>query len=370
MPRSSVFFPRSQRKSLYCEIEPRKYSTTLKPFGLIQSFMIAYVCRLSGLRAVAERCNHLVGTSNFSSLSHAVKRDSNLSLVQHLVGTVESTHEPGRDELVAVDGMAVTLPKTQRHNCKKFNSKTVGGGVVWTYTVDAVAGCSPVKILQTVQGAWHDSKVMRAVTLIPHGPVYLMDRGFYALEVVQKWLEEKVRFIVRVKSGGLKYKVLRHVSSARKIDGKQIVLDAVVRLGGPRAKAHPVVRFLIARLPSGEELILATDQLNWSTQRVLAAYKKRWHIERFHRFLKDALGLAHLYSFDQNGMMFLLYTALLTALLLFFAATDAAGEAIQIFRRMLTMLHSRLGMGIPWKRNTYTPRRGKKNAGGKTRKNL
>lgn len=348
---------------MFLEIEPRRYKYDLSPFGLIQSFIIAYVSRLSGLRAVTARCSHLVKTSNFSSLSDALKRASSLALVKRLVGMLESTYSPGSGELVAIDGMAVTLPRTQRHQCKKVNKKTVGGGVVWSYVIDAVAGCCPVKILKIVEGAWHDSRIMRSVSLIPRGPVYLMDRGFYALEVLQKWLDEKVHFIVRVKENCLVYELLRQVSAPRTIDGKRLELDAVVRLGGPRAKAYPQVRLLIAILPSGEKLILATDQLKWSAKRILASFKKRWHIERFHRFLKDTLGLAHLYSFHQSGMTFLLYTALLTALMLFFAPADPVGETIQILHQALKALRSAFGMATPWKRNTCTPRRTKPKAG-------
>jgi hypothetical protein len=356
-------------KELWDKIEPRNYSYTISASALVQSFMIAFVARLSGLRAVTARCYHLLHTHNFSSLSPALQRASSLAFVKAMVGFLETTHQPGKDELVGIDGMAVTFAKTRRHKCKKYNDKTVGGGVVWTYMINAAQGVSPVKVLKIIEGAWHDSKVMRTIALIPKGPIYLMDRGFYALALVQKWLDEKVRFIVRVRERSLVYTVVRTVSNRRKIDDKRLILDAIVRLGGQQAKTHPVVRMVIAILPSGEKLILATDRMKWSAERILAAYHKRWHIERFHRFLKDTLGLAHLYSFGQSGITFLLYTALLLALLLFFAETDPTGETIKILRGMLTAVRRALGLGTPWKRNMYAPRRTKKKSTKKTREN-
>jgi hypothetical protein len=326
----------------------------------VESFLLAFVARLSGLRAVTARCYHRVHTHNFSSLSHALRRLSSLAFVKAMVGVLETMHEPGRDELVGIDGMAVTLPKTQRHGCKKYNHRTVGGGVVWTYMINAATGITPVKVLKVVEGAWHDSKIMRTVALIPKGPIYLMDCGFYALEVLQKWLDEKVRFIVRVKQSGLTYERIRPVSAPRQIGDKRLELDGIVRLGGPRAKAHPRVRLLVAVLPSGDKLILATDRWTWSAERILEAYHKRWHVERFHRFVKDTIGLAHLYSFGQSGISFLLYTALLLALLLYFGAPSLSGETITILRTMLKTVRHALGLGTPWKRNTFTPRRSKK----------
>jgi hypothetical protein len=334
----------------------------------VQTFLLAFAARLSGLRAVTRRCGSLLATANFSSLCPALRRPSSLGFLRRLVGHLEGRPRGGSKEaLEAIDGMAVTLPKTRRHHCKKSNNATVGGGVVWAYMIDAAKGISPVKVLKLIEGAWHDTTVMRGVELIARGPVYLMDRGFYAFDLIERWLAQQVRFIVRVREHDLLYEVWQTLSAPRWIGNKWLRLDGLVRLGGPHAKAHPVVRLIIAELPSGESLILATDRFKWSTQRVLEAYRKRWHIERFHRFLKDTLGLAHLYSFDQSGIAFLTLSALLLALLLFLAAGDAAGETILILRTMFKAVRAALGLDTPWKRNTYARRRTKKAATQKRR---
>lgn len=321
--------------------------------------MIALVARLSGLRAVVARCGDLLHTDNYSSLPPAMERPSSVRFVQRMVAMIESAHAPGDGDLVAVDGMALTLPKSQRHHCAKFNNKTVGGGVIWAYMIHAAKGVCPVRILAVVQGAWCDATVMRGLTLIANGPIYLMDRGFHCYALIQQWLSDHVRFIVRLRRRILRYEVLKSVGAERRCGNKWIVLDAVARLGARGAKIRPVVRLVIATLPSGEQLILAGDRFHWTAEQILAAYKQRWHIERFHRFLKDTLGLAHLYNFDQNGITFLLYTALLSAMLLFFCDENPGGETIAILRRMLRMLRSELGLGILWKRNTVAARRSK-----------
>jgi IS4 transposase len=168
-----------------------------------------------------------------------------------------------------------------------------------------------------------------------------------------------VRFIVRAREHDLAYQVLRTLSPPRRIADKQLERDGWVRLGGPHAKTHPQVRLIIARLASGERLILATERLKWSAERVLAAYRQRWHIERFHRFLKDTLGLAHLYSFEQSGIAFLLLVALLLALLLVLGASEPHGETIGTLYAMIRAVREALGLDTPWKRNTYARRRTK-----------
>lgn len=327
---------------------------------LVQSFVMAFMARLSGLRAVSQRCGDLLLTRAVSSIAEALSRSSSLDFVRGLVGMLESGHRPASEELVVLDSVALTLPKTQRHKCAKFNNKTVGGGVLWAYMVNATRGVTPLKVLEVIHGAWCDSKVMRDVRLVARGPVYVMDRGFYALELLEQWLSQRVRFVLRVRERSLKYDVLQNLSTPRWIGSQYLMLDAIVRLGGAQAKAHPQVRLIIARLASGENLIVATDRLEWSAERVLHSYKQRWHIERFHRFLKDTLGLSHLYSFGQTGITFLLYTALLTALLLFLAADNPCGETITVLRHMLTAVRSALGLGTPWKRNSCVRSRNKK----------
>ena len=134
-----------------------------------------------------------------------------------------------------------------------------------------------------------------------------------------------------------------------------------IRIGSAKqAKAHPVAPLVIATLPSGEGLILATDKFRWSTRRLLEAYKKRWHIERFNRFVKDAIGLAHLYSFHQSGIQFLLYTVLLLAMLLMLGAQASVGETVRILRRAPREIRACFGLGTAWKRNMFAVKRAKK----------
>ena len=116
--------------------------------------MTAFVLRLSGLREIVERFSGALGTCNFSSLTPALRRLCSLRYIQGLVERLQSRHRPRRSALVAIDGMAVTLPATQRHRFKKYNRLTVGGGVIWTYAIEAARDSCPVRVLKVVAGAW------------------------------------------------------------------------------------------------------------------------------------------------------------------------------------------------------------------------
>lgn len=357
------FFPAARLGELWAQVQPYAYVWTLSPVGLIQGLMLAWLSRASGLRQIAERHSALVGTSNFSSLSPALARPVLERLAAALLGQLAPLWQPLPLQRVALDSMSLALTRTRRHRCKKLNDKSVGGGVLWAYLIQAGRGVCPVKVLQILEGAWSDVKALRQTPLMSRGPLYLMDRGFYALDLLERWNRESVHYIVRVKRGNLAYEPLRPWSGPRAAGRLTLEWDGLVRLGGPSAKQHPVVRLVMARLPWGEELLLASDQWGWSAEQVLEAYRQRWQIERFHKLLKDALGLAHLYNFSQSGLALQLEVAVLLAMLLFLAEVgplEGQAVVIVVLRRALGRARAALGLGTPWRRNCCTVTHAKK----------
>jgi hypothetical protein len=301
---------------LWGEIEPRGYGRKIEPVGLVKSFMIAFVLGLPGLRAVAERERRYLGGCNHSALSQALPRPSSLKLVQALLAALPSCRPSEREGLVAVDSMPVTLPSTFRHGCRSVTPTTVGGGVLWSLALDAARGVNPVRLLKVIEGAWHDSRAIRGVQLAAKGPVYLMDRGFYAIDLLARWQREGVRFIVRAKRTHLRYDVVQAFGRPRRNGKLRITLDAAVRLGRWDREERPLLRMVRAALPGGDELILVSPLFEREAEWLLEAYRQRWQIERFHYYLKETLGLAHLYSYQASGLSFLVHVAVLLCTLL------------------------------------------------------
>lgn len=330
--------------------------------------MLALAGRLSGLRAVAQRCAGLLQDAGFNALSEALARPAPAAFVRRLLEHLTPPRVSSRpEELVAVDSMLLSLPATRRHRCARLNRAMVGGGVLWTLQLGACAGVCPVRVLATMRRAWHDTVLMRRIPLLGGGPVYLMDRGFYALDLIERWLEGQVHFIVRARQRSLVYELFEELSPPRRVGAKWLLLDGCVRLGGKTARHRPWVRLVIARLAGGEELILVSDRWGWSAERILAAYKQRWQIERWHKWLKDGLGLAHLYSFAQAGLEFLLHTAVLMAVLLVLGEAAPTGSVLGVLRRGLQRLRACLGLGTPWRRNSCLHTRARRNKRKKVR---
>lgn len=333
---------------------------------MMRAFMAAFILRLPSLKAVGERFKKSLGTKNSSSLSHALRRPAALRFVQSLVARLEPRHTPARDALVAVDTMPVTLQSTQRHNCARYNDKTVGGGALWTFAIDAARDSCPVRVLKIAKGHWSDTVEAADVALEPDGPVYLFDRGFYGLKLIEKWIDERVRFIVRARNDAVG-RELRTLSKPRPYGSGWIDSDARVRLGSPGAQAHPEARMIRARV-GDETIILVTTEMKWNAERILDAYAKRHQIEQFHRILKDTLGLSHLYSFAWEGIEFLLHTVLLLAMVLLMAemrrlgrrATALALETINVLLNAVNAALEKTGHGTRWRRNTPLVKRSKR----------
>ena len=314
--------------------------------------MIALVAQLPGLRAVAARERRYLGECNHSAVSQALPRRSSLALVQALLGLLPAPPPSKAADLVAIDSMPVTLPATLRHGCQAITPTTVGGGALWAFTLDAARGVNPVRILKVIEGAWHDSRAIRDAALTANGPVYLMDRGFYAIDLLAGWAREGVRFIVRAKRTHLRYDVERTVGPPRRIGKLRVTLDAVVRLGRAGRRARPRLRMVRAPLPGGDELILVSGLLGRDAAWLLEAYRQRWEIERFHFYLKETLGLAHLYSFKAGGLAFLVHVAVLLCALLLLDPEAQGALTVDRLRDTLMRLRETLGLYGFWRPNT------------------
>lgn len=67
---------------------------------------------------------------------------------------------------------------------------------------------------------------------------------------------------------------------------------------------------------SDTSLVLVTDRLDLPAELIAQAYRWRWQIELFFRWLKCGLGCRHLLSHDLDGITIQIYVALIASVLL------------------------------------------------------
>lgn len=64
------------------------------------------------------------------------------------------------------------------------------------------------------------------------------------------------------------------------------------------------------------EVFFITNNFEMSAKEIAEAYRKRWDIEVFFKFLKQELSFSHFLSTNENGIKVILYMTLITAMLI------------------------------------------------------
>lgn len=154
------------------------------------------------------------------------------------------------------------------------------------------------------------------------GRLYVLDRGYADYELFAKIVGAGSSLVARVKDN-IAYVVQeeRPVSDAARAAG--VVRDVVIaRLGTAHHKDHlrRPMRLVIVRITDREdrvtELWLITDRLDLEADLVALAYRYRWTVELFFRWLKCVLGARHLIAENPNGVTLPMYAALIVSLLI------------------------------------------------------
>lgn len=158
--------------------------------------------------------------------------------------------------------------------------------------------------------------------MLEPGRLYVCDRGYASFELFRNILDAGSSLIVRVKDHiALKVQEERVIPPTSAEAG--VVRDVVLkRLGTSHHKdwvGHPmrlVIVRVIERQSKANELWLVTDRLDMDADLVALAYRYRWSIELFFRWLKCVLGARHLLSHKENGVALQMYAALIVSLLI------------------------------------------------------
>jgi hypothetical protein len=159
-------------------------------------------------------------------------------------------------------------------------------------------------------------------SMLEAGRLYVCDRGYASFELFRSILDAKSSLIVRVKDDiAVNVKEERPISPAAAQAG--VVRDVILkRLGSSHHKdvvGRPM-RLVIVKVVDREgqstELWLVTDRLDLDADLVAIAYRYRWSVELFFRWLKCVLGAKHLVSHNENGVALQMYAALIVSLLI------------------------------------------------------
>lgn len=236
------------------------------------------------------------------------------------LGELARPHLKGREaealaHLTAVDGsvfsalprMTWALWQDARHRGVKLHLQF------------SVAKWTPVDAVIT-PAACSEPAAMAA--MLEPGRLYVNDRGYASFELMRRVLDAGSSLITRVKDDlTLTVQEERAISTEAAQAG--VIRDVILkRLGTSHHRdvvGRPMRLVVVrARERSGEttELWLVTDRCDLDADLVAIAYRYRWTIELFFRWLKCVLGARHLLSHKPAGVELQMYAALIVSLLI------------------------------------------------------
>lgn len=152
--------------------------------------------------------------------------------------------------------------------------------------------------------------------------LYVVDRGYADYELFATILHAGSSLIARVKDNtAFVAEQERALTAAAEAAG--VIRDVILaRLGTSHHKDHlkRPMRLVIVRVVDRDgkatELWLITDRLDLDADLVALAYRYRWTVELFFRWLKCVLGARHLIATNHNGVTLQMYAALIVSLLI------------------------------------------------------
>lgn len=275
----------------------------------------------SGFRKVQRELG--VAKTSLGSLSEAARVfDAQLlkPIIQELAGQLVPVQKGAEAEalktLTAVDGSLLpALPKMVwalwNYDDKKAARLHLHFEVLKSVPIDA----------KITHGKSCEKKAMHE--MLEAGRFYVMDRGYEQFRLFQKIVDIRSSFLCCVRDQMTWEIIQEHpLSDAARAAG--VAFDAEVKLGAKKAKGVLKQSFRVIQIDinktdkNGQPVILTlvTDKLDMDAELLALAYRFRWQIELFFRWLKCILGCRHLLSTCQNGVEIQIYLALIASLLI------------------------------------------------------
>lgn len=170
------------------------------------------------------------------------------------------------------------------------------------------------------------------------GQTGVMDRGYQAHDLFDRWQEENKHFVCRIKARTKKVCI-----EAKEINpDSNIFYDAIVLLGTPGVNQTQKPLRLVGYTVDGIRYWLATSRYDLTAEQIALIYKLRWDIEKFFAWWKRHLRVYHLIARSQYGLMVQILAGLITYLLLAIYCREQHNEKVTIkrVRELRTKIHN------------------------------
>ena len=147
---------------------------------------------------------------------------------------------------------------------------------------------------------------------------YVLDRAYHSYQLLADIVEAQSDFLVRLRAD-MKFEVVEEhgLSAAEQLAG--VVRCQTVQacgLRGQNALGVTALKLVEIARPDGQPLRLLTNRVDLAGDILSVAYRHRWQIELFFRWLKCLVNFRHFFSESENGIALQIAVALIGTLLI------------------------------------------------------
>ncbi len=165
-----------------------------------------------------------------------------------------------------------------------------------------------------------------------HHNIYVLDRGLQSTRTMNDFTKDTVTFVCRAKENRKFIELESFINQTQETDlgESHLLKDCKVQLfegveiknkRGNKHYKHQLAdgyfRLVIVKSKAEDEkeYWFLTNDFKRSAKEIAQAYRRRWDIEVFFRFLKQELNVSHLVSLNKNGIQVILYMTLIVAMM-------------------------------------------------------
>jgi IS4 transposase len=189
-----------------------------------------------------------------------------------------------------------------------YRDKTAAVKVHTLY--DVLLDC-PESIVMT-EGIIHDKEKMKTFVKEP-GITYLFDRAYLDYEEYDRYCQEGIYFVSRLKKNAI-ITVLNENFISK---GSTVIADKEVILGCQSTRMQHSLRIVqLIDSSSGEIFSIVTNRFDLSAEDIALIYRLRWSIETFFKWIKQHLKIKKFFGTSFNAVLIQIYSALILYCLL------------------------------------------------------
>jgi transposase len=164
-----------------------------------------------------------------------------------------------------------------------------------------------------------------------HHNIYVLDRGLQSTKNMDAFTQKDITFVCRAKENRKYVELGSLILPDQELDlgDTTLIKDAKVQLYTGQAKkskketsyyqqtivAQEFRMIIIESKSDHKQYVFLTNDFKRPAREIAQAYRRRWDIEIFFRFLKQELNVSHLISLNKNGIQVMLYMTLIVAMM-------------------------------------------------------